>query len=111
MDTLYLPLKKEWFEKIASGEKTTEFREVKPYWIRRLRRSVLALHRGRFEQIPGKIYDRVCFSLGYGGKTMTFEIADIYIVNGKDTDLAIEKPVYAIKLGRRLTSITEINRK
>ena len=29
-------LKKEWFEKIKSGEKTHEYREVKPYWFRRL---------------------------------------------------------------------------
>lgn len=27
MSTLYLPLKKEWFEKIESGEKTVEYRE------------------------------------------------------------------------------------
>lgn len=53
--------------------------------------------------IPGKIYDYVCFSLGYGGKTMTFVIDDISVVDGKVTDLAIDKPVYAIKLGRRLS--------
>lgn len=29
-------LKKEWFEKIKSGEKTHEYREVKPYWVNRL---------------------------------------------------------------------------
>ena len=28
-------LKKEWFEKIKSGEKTHEYREVKPYWTKR----------------------------------------------------------------------------
>lgn len=35
MSTLYLHLKKEWFEKIESGEKTVEYREKKDYWIRR----------------------------------------------------------------------------
>ena len=29
-------LKKEWFEKIKSGQKTHEYREVKPYWTKRL---------------------------------------------------------------------------
>ena len=29
---LIFPLKKEWYEKIKSGEKTIEYREVKPYW-------------------------------------------------------------------------------
>lgn len=26
-------VKKEWFDKIKSGEKTHEYREVKPYWV------------------------------------------------------------------------------
>lgn len=30
-------LKKEWFKKIKSGEKTHEYREVKPYWDKRLK--------------------------------------------------------------------------
>lgn len=41
MKTLHLTLKKKWFDKITSGEKKEEYREIKPYWIRRL----LWLHR------------------------------------------------------------------
>lgn len=33
---LIFPLKKEWYEKIKSGEKTVEYREVKDYWTTRL---------------------------------------------------------------------------
>lgn len=33
---LHLPLKKKWFNMIASGIKTEEYREIKPYWIKRL---------------------------------------------------------------------------
>ena len=33
---LVFPLKKEWYEKIKSGEKTVEYREIKPYWTKRL---------------------------------------------------------------------------
>ena len=29
-------LKREWFDKIKSGEKTHEYRVVKPYWEKRL---------------------------------------------------------------------------
>lgn len=29
---LILPIKKQWFEMIASGEKKEEYREIKPYW-------------------------------------------------------------------------------
>lgn len=36
MNTIVLTLKKEWFERILSGEKKEEYREIKPYWVRRL---------------------------------------------------------------------------
>lgn len=32
---LHLTLKKKWFDMIASGEKTEEYREIKPYWAAR----------------------------------------------------------------------------
>lgn len=103
MCTLYLPLKKEWFEKIESGEKTVEYREFKGHWIRRLKRTEQYFRGADVYGTPGKIYDEVEFSLGYGGRSMIFVIDDISVVNGKGTDLAIDGPVYAIKLGRRLS--------
>lgn len=33
---LVLPLKREWFARIWNGAKRTEYREVKPYWTRRI---------------------------------------------------------------------------
>lgn len=33
---LTLSVKKEWFDKILSGEKKEEYREIKPYWVARL---------------------------------------------------------------------------
>ena len=33
---LSLVLEKKWFKKIVSGEKTEEYREIKPYWVARL---------------------------------------------------------------------------
>ncbi|UTC82653.1 hypothetical protein [Treponema denticola] len=33
---LVFPLKKEWYDKIKSGKKTIEYREMKPYWSRRI---------------------------------------------------------------------------
>lgn len=35
-NTLYLPLKKKWFDMIKSGEKKEEYREIKPYYEKRL---------------------------------------------------------------------------
>lgn len=36
MKILHLVLKKKWFDLIASGVKTEEYRDVKPYWEKRL---------------------------------------------------------------------------
>ncbi len=33
---LHLTLKRKWFDLICSGEKTVEYRDCKPYWIKRL---------------------------------------------------------------------------
>ena len=46
---LYLTLKKNWFDLILSGEKKEEYREIKPYWEKRL---------------IGKTYDKVIFRNG-----------------------------------------------
>jgi len=36
MKILYLTLKRQWFQMILSGAKKEEYREIKPYWNRRL---------------------------------------------------------------------------
>ena len=33
---LHLTLKRKWYEMVASGIKTEEYREIKPYWEKRL---------------------------------------------------------------------------
>ena len=33
---LTITVSKQWFDKIVTGEKTEEYREIKPYWIKRL---------------------------------------------------------------------------
>ena len=35
MKILNLPLKAKWYKMIESGIKTEEYREIKPYWIKR----------------------------------------------------------------------------
>lgn len=47
---LHLTLKKKWFDMILSGLKKEEYREMKPYWNKRL---------------LGKTYDFICFRNGY----------------------------------------------
>lgn len=33
---LTLTVSKEWFDMIVAGEKTEEYRKIKPYWVARL---------------------------------------------------------------------------
>lgn len=35
-NTIHLPIKRKWFDMILSGEKREEYREIKPYWTKRL---------------------------------------------------------------------------
>ena len=96
---LIFPVKKEWYEKIKSGEKTIEYREVKPYWTRRLER---AEFRGGniywdFNKTIFENFSAPCFfRLGYTKERLEAWITKIEVVDGKDTDLHIDKPVYAI---------------
>lgn len=64
MNTLTLTLKKQWFDMIKSGEKKEEYREIKPFWKKRLRNVVLktalsTVYEG-FQR-----YDNLVFTLGY----------------------------------------------
>ena len=99
---LIFPLKKQWYDKIKSGEKTIEYREVKPYWTTRFSKEFNFSDGGIFE--IGDSLTMVTFKhptklrLGYTNRYMTANITKIEIVDGKDTDLHIDKPVYAIHL-------------
>lgn len=93
---LIFNLKKEWFEKIKSGEKTHEYREVKPYWKSRLRYPIHLLESGEIKRFPADI---VC---GYPSKNdfskiIEIEILSIKIVDGKNTDLKLDTDVYDIE--------------
>lgn len=90
MEILHLTLKKKWFDMIASGEKTEEYREVKPYWVNRL--TWHEFHGMNLEQlkrqggIPFKtIYQYVKFTNGYGknAPTITLSLLSISIGNAK----------------------------
>ena len=96
---IYFNLKKIWYDKIKSGEKSHEYREVKPHWISRLQRYI---------DNPNWIEERQAdgfpllafFRNGYNRLSPAFicQIKSITIINGKDTDLKIDKDVYDIEL-------------
>ncbi len=99
---LIFPLKKEWYEKIKSREKTIEYRELKPYWTKRFAKE-FEFNQHAFCSVGDKLemltyFHPVKLRLGYTQKYMEALVFKIEIVDGKDTDLHINKPVYAIHL-------------
>lgn len=97
MKELKLVLKKKWYDMIASGEKKEEYRDIKPYWTKRL-----------YTKNPyyGKIRKNslVTFYLGYGKyrPSMTFWISRIVYDEGKpEWGAEPGKIYYVIKLGER----------
>lgn len=95
-------MKKEWYNKIATGKKTIEYREVKPYWTKRFQNQIGPGFSGGglIAACFGDAVRPVCYlQLGYNPETrMIAKIKEIRVVDGKSTDLAIDKPVYAIYL-------------
>jgi len=109
---LIFSLKKEWYEKIKNGEKMIEYREVKPYWTSRIAHAIHKHYPNENEQYINFMTNvfshtgctinfpvgQCTLRFGYTNRYMTASITTIEIVNGKDTDLHIDKPVYAIHL-------------
>jgi hypothetical protein len=98
-------LKKEWFEKIKRGEKTHEYREVKRYWLKRITK-VLDKHAQEYtllyNDLGGRTTIYIIFVCGYAPKEdktkrLKAKLKDIKIINGKETDLKIDKRVFDIE--------------
>ncbi|HBN26819.1 MAG TPA: hypothetical protein DD405_05060 [Desulfobacteraceae bacterium] len=71
MKILHLTIKKKWFDLIASGKKTMEYRENKPYWQKRLLNG----------ETP-KVFNFVRFKNGYGNvPVMDVEFKGITFTN------------------------------
>ena len=114
MRILHLTLKKKWFDLIAVGDKTEEYREVKNYWWTRLvlcgqffNSDDFLLPVSEWKMLMSKTYDVVQFKNGYGknAPTMTIEFDSIEIGTGKTEWGAEEgKEYFVIKLGKLLST-------
>lgn len=85
MPALSLILTHRWYDKIASGEKRCEYREIKPFWNKRL---------------FAKNYSTVRFHRGYTATTMEFELLGINETT-EPNDLKLSR-CYRLTLGRRI---------
>lgn len=81
---LHLTLHRKWFDAIASGEKTREYREIKPFWTKRL-----------FENGERIRYDEIHFRNGYA-KNAPWMRVEYQGMNINEWD---GKDCYAIQLG------------
>jgi hypothetical protein len=107
---------------IESGVKTEEYREIKPYWAKRL---CITRMQGIFSEcensecceclLKDKVglifsdpitfyrkYDIVTFRFGYTQKTMSYIIDDVVIGKGNPEWGAPTEEVFIIKLGKRV---------
>lgn len=103
--TLDLVLTGKWYDMIERGEKREEYREIKPYWVKRLAPCTRECANGHYSDnhngcvytckaVDGHInyyhrgvrlgpYTHVRFRRGYTNKSMTFRINDVSIGYGK----------------------------
>lgn len=94
---LRLNLKAEWYNLIEQGIKRTEYREIKPYWFKRLTVTT------RIGSIMCRQFDTCTFVYGYTKRQMIFEVKHIDRGTGKTEWGAEEgKEYFRIHLGRRL---------
>ncbi len=78
VNILYLTLFRKWFDEVLQGKKKIEFREIKPYWTKRL---------------DGRQYDYVIFKNGYSKEAPMMKVECLGIR---------KKERYEILLGRIL---------
>lgn len=132
-DILHLPLRRKWYEMIESGEKKEEYREIKPYWIKRIMKcrkwcgcATVEFTSGRISSTPDLLrcrqkrcenilnfcaisggFTHVRFSRGYTNTTMMFKIESITIGIGRPEWGAPKgKEVFVIRLGDRIIDKT-----
>lgn len=70
---LTLPIKKKWFDMILSGEKTEEYREIKPYYTTRLYENLfMPMYRYTPYNTIRKTEKEICFRNGYSKESPSF---------------------------------------
>ena len=126
--TLHLVLKSQWYNMIAAGFKTEEYREIKPYWEKRLLdykalsdyvdknyKAMLCYQflvhgnlKPHIDDAPHMFprgYKQVNFRCGYhhDAPSMTFVISDICFGKGNpEWGAPTDIEVFIIKLGKRI---------
>lgn len=107
---LHLTLSKKWFDIISSGEKLEEYREIKPYWVKRLLPKSFSEVKNPLWQVgenyPTKHnFTSVVFKNGYQKDAQTCEVEflglsiDYPKIIWSDS-MGFQNYVFVIKLGK-----------
>ena len=117
INTLHLVLESKWYNMISAGIKREEYRDIKPFWTKRIARFCSSCRiNGYYKKCPivnftGNSnksvcckFNRVCFHRGYTSTTMTLSVIGVSIGQGK-TEWGAEpsKKYYIIHLGDIIT--------
>ena len=103
---LTLTVSKQWFDMIVACEKTEEYREIKPYWIKRLTTNCEVEYDVALETYCGKVlyrpYTHVLFINGYRNDSPRIEKKIESITIGKPKkglcpDKWLDKEFFVIK--------------
>lgn len=90
---LQVAVKEFWFEKLWTGQKNIEYKKGTDFWTNKLNK---------------KEYKYIKLFYGFDKmNVLVYEIKSISIVPGLNTDLNIDKDVYAIELGKPLYFIVD----
>ena len=104
-EILTLTVSKQWFDMIAAGEKTEEYREIKPFWVARL-------YYDRFGKLSPKMTKELADSIAKYGDTEHFEAKNgievsfipfthVLFINGYGNDKPrVEKEIESITIGK-----------
>ena len=110
---LTLTVSKQWFDMIADGRKTEEYREIKPYWIKRLTTNCEVAYDVAAETYCGKVlyrpYTHVLFINGYRKDSPRIEKEIVSITIGKPKkglcpDEWLDTEFFIIKFKQRMTN-------
>lgn len=107
---LPLTLNYKWFDMIIRGVKKEEYREIKPYWIKRLKAEISAKHTWTEsgpiieKEYKFKHFDLIKFTNGYNpnSPSMIVELKGIKIGFGNPEWGGIKQDVFILELGNIL---------
>lgn len=105
-NTLHLTVNRKWFDLIKDGTKREEYREIKPYWIKRLTTNCEVPYDVAAETYCGEVlyrpYTHIIFVNGYGANRPCIEKEIESITIGKPKkglcpDEFLDKEYFIIK--------------